>query len=103
MNTDWIKENALFILWIVVLLFLVNKVANIADSIDRLAIEMKRVSYSIGQDRVFFMEEAQERIRQEKVDKAIYDATRCIMMRREGETIEQFLKRTEGCPEINSK
>lgn len=103
MNTDWIKENALFILWIVVLLFFVNKVANIADSIDRLAIEMKRVSYSIGQDRVFFMEDAQERIRQEKVDKTIYDATRCIMMRREGETIEQFFTRTEGCPEINSK
>ncbi len=95
----WIKENIFVILWIILLVWFINQVGHVASAIDRLAVEVKRISWVLAKDKAFLMEDSEQAWRQAYIDKIMSDTTRCIMLKREGETVEQFLERTKNCPD----
>ena len=76
-----------------------SHVGKIANNLEKIATEIRRVSYAIGHSPVFNMEETQRAIRQAEINRQIDEQTRCIMLKREGESVEQFLERIKDCPD----
>lgn len=91
-------NKILHCLWLILAFLFVCKVGYISKSIDGLAREVKRISYAIGQIRVFDMEEIERALWQRKTDARIAELKRCVMYQFEGETKEDFLNRIKDCP-----
>lgn len=85
--------------WLFLAFLFVCKVGYISKSIDNLANEVKRLSFAVGAERAFGMESAERAIRQAELDRKIAEMKRCVNVKFDGETPEQFLERTRNCPQ----
>ena len=91
-------NKILHFLWLLLAFLFVCKVGYISKSIDGLAREVKRLSYAVGNARVFDMEEVERAAWQKKSDARKEELKRCVMYQFVGESKEDFLRRTQNCP-----